>query len=447
MLKLPLNQIVCGDALEVLKTFPDNSINCCISSPPYWALRDYGVPGQLGLEPTFEEYIDKLCTIYDEVFRVLRKDGCVFVNLGDTYNNGTAYNKQSGLKGASRYNERKDGAKWAKHRKTTNEIPIKSLCLIPQRFAIEMVNRGWILRNVIIWSKPNPMPSSAKDRFTVGFEQIYFFVKSNEPLCWVRPDGKMVLKKPDHKSGIEGLDWKWGIRKGQKVKLSLWQGHCYFFEPQYEPQSETSHPRYAAGESPPPAKPNSKELNRPGYENWRETTPVHKLPLGRNMRSTWVINTEAFPDAHFATFPRKLVEPMIKAGCPEFVCEKCGQARKKIFNTEVVKRIRPNAHVKYVNGGPSGQPDQTRAGIAIKGFHYSDCGCGAKYRPGIVLDMFAGSCTTGQVAAYLKRDYIMIELNPDYIEMGERRIAQGETSIPVAEQKAGQMALFERNMK
>lgn len=138
------NTIICGDAETELKKLPDGSINCCISSPPYWALRDYGVDGQLGLEPTFNTYIDKLCTIYDQVKRVLRPDGVIFVNLGDTYNAGRSGGWAGGKHGMSKpENSPNQSGVNAKN------LPAKSLCLIPQRFAIEMVNPNWVIREDI----------------------------------------------------------------------------------------------------------------------------------------------------------------------------------------------------------------------------------------------------------------------------------------------------------
>ena len=187
-MNLPVEKrIICGSALEELKKLEGGSVNCCISSPPYWALRDYGIAGQLGLEPTFEEYIDKLCTIYDEVKRVLRPDGTCWVNLGDTYNSHTV-SKEWAEKASEKVlaeNVWRSGGRDSQysavsHRNSNIGLPDKCLVLIPQRFAIEMVNRGWILRNVIIWHKPNPMPSSAKDRFTVDFEQVFFFSKQKK---------------------------------------------------------------------------------------------------------------------------------------------------------------------------------------------------------------------------------------------------------------------------
>lgn len=338
---MPENKIICGAMPEATKVFPDGYFNCCISSPPYWALRDYGVDGQLGLEPTFEEYIDKLCTIYDEVKRILRDDGSCFVNLGDTYwGSGRGVDKK--------YGPGRDICPAGGENKAKGDGYIdKSLCLIPQRFAIEMVNRGWILRNVIIWHKPNPMPSSAKDRFIVDFEYVYFFVKSKK----------------------------------------------YWFEQQYEPQSPNCHSK-------------GTKLHPPiedagiGHKDWHKYTPAAILPLGRNKRTVWTIPTQSFAQAHFATFPEKLVEPMIKAGCPEFVCTKCGKGREKIYKRgDIVpdaKGYKPRGHkgdnelVNRWNTGEEKLGPNMHYETIFKG--YTDCGCkDREWRPGIVLDCFCGN--------------------------------------------------------
>ena len=358
-------------------------------------MRDYGVKGQLGLEPDFNTYIDKLCTIYDEVKRLLRKDGTCFVNLGDTYNN-TGVKDKSKVGGFIGERIRKanpaDGAQDSRPRQLQS-LPAKSLCLIPQRFAIEMVNRGWILRNVIIWHKPNPMPSSAKDRFTVDFEYVYFFVKNNQVLWHYRPaDGKVSDKQPDYKNGVEGLDWEWGTRKGKKVKLSFWQGFKYWFEQQFDNYAQNSDMEYR------------KTLRlgkfyRAGNQNpYKDNTPlagdrkITPLAEGKNKRCVWTIPTQAFSEAHFATFPEKLVEPMILSGCPEFVCTKCGKARKKMYDVEYEKIGSGTVggrgrFSKDDNSGFTGKPTMARLNH-FKG--YTDCGCGAKWRPGVVLDPFAG---------------------------------------------------------
>jgi len=231
-----MNKIICGDALEVLKTLPDESVDCVITSPPYWALRNYGVEGQLGLEPTFQEYITKLCNIFDEVKRVLKKTGTCWVNMGDTYG-GTG---DKGDWKDPKYVNGRNGQSKAINKSATQ----KSLCQIPFRFAIEMCNRGWILRNEIIWFKPNCMPSSVKDRFTVDFEKIFFFVKSKK----------------------------------------------YYFETQYEPslpESIEHHTKYAG----------KRYRNKPEGDDlacqmkWEHRPPN---PQGRNKRCVWRITTKPF---------------------------------------------------------------------------------------------------------------------------------------------------------
>lgn len=266
---LPINQIIRGDALMELRKFPDESIDCLVTSPPYWALRDYGVKGQLGLEKTFEEYLSKLCDIFDEVRRVLKKTGTCWVNLGDTYStkSGSDFSGSSTMK--NRDYVEKIGLKSANQLRG-NWID-KCLCMIPFRFAVEMVNRGWILRNTIIWWKPNCMPSSVKDRFTVDFEYLFFFVKNKK----------------------------------------------YWFETQYEPlqESSLSRARYGSYSS-------KTDKGIHGGMNLRNQLKVFEKInngelRGRNKRCVWRISTRPFRGAHFAVFPEDLVETPIKAGCPE----------------------------------------------------------------------------------------------------------------------------------
>lgn len=286
------NEILQGDALEVLKTLPSESINCCVTSPPYWALRDYGVEGQLGLEPNFNNYINNLCNVFDEVKRVLRKDGTLWVNIGDTYS-ATRWtnNEDTGQK----INGFKDGYRGINPKKETN-LQDKNLCNIPARFSIEMQNRGWILRNVIIWYKPNCMPSSVKDRFTVDFEYVYFFVKNKK----------------------------------------------YWFEQQIENKGSICERKRSSA-----------------FRLQNENTNDKIITNGRNKRTVWNVTTKPYKEAHFATYPKELIEPMIKAGCP-------------------------------VNG--------------------------------LVLDPFFGSGTTGLVALEQNKKFIGIELNPSYIEIAKNRL-------------------------
>lgn len=307
-----LNKIINGNSLEVLKTIPDNSIDCCITSPPYWGLRDYGHDEQLGSEKHFKDFVINLSNVFDEVQRVLKPTGTCFINLGDTYGgSGSGTTKNA------------DTSKYVENSKQVYVLPNgtskasqfrgtamnKSLCMIPERFAIEMIDRGWCLRNQIIWHKPNQMPSSAKDRFTVDFEKVFFFVK-----------------KPTN----------------------------YYFEQQLEPYTEPLD-RWAG------------QMVRGDYKTKTEQFAVQERngrdmrpnPEGKNMRTVWSINTEPSTEAHFATYPQRLVERMLKAGCPE---------------------------------------------------------------NGIVLDPFFGSGTTGVYARKVNRNFVGIELNPEYVKIAENRL-------------------------
>jgi len=268
------NQIICGDCLEVLKTMPDGFVDMAITSPPYWNLRDYNVEGQLGLEKTFQEYIGKLCDIFDEVKRVLKDEGTCWVNMGDTYGGNQDRSNQR----VSGDHPRNCSCSFCrlKRPKQSCDIPDKCLTQIPSRFSIEMCNRGWILRNVIIWHKPNCMPSSVKDRFTVDFEYLFFFSKQKK----------------------------------------------YYFERQLEQYTEPMN-RWGG-----------EELKAKGESTWDEGTGqksyrdrnMRPNPQGRNKRCVWTITTKPYKEAHFAVYPEGLIETPIKAGCPEKICKNCGKA-------------------------------------------------------------------------------------------------------------------------
>jgi len=308
-----LDKIILSDCLTGLKQLPDESIDCCISSPPYWGLRDYGFTEQLGQENDFLDFISKLNDIYLEVQRVLKPTGTCFVNLGDTFagsGSGTTKNADTSkyIENSKQVYVLPNGtAKASKFRGTGLN---KSLLMIPERFAISMIDNGWILRNQIIWHKPNQMPSSATDRFTVDFEKIFFFVK---------------------------------------------QSTGYYFEQQLEPYTS---PMNRWGGDKLEANGKSNWDNGTGQATYRKRN-MRPNEDGKNMRTVWSINTEPFPEAHFATYPELLVSRMIKAGCPE---------------------------------------------------------------NGIVLDPFMGAGTTGLVAKKLNRHYTGFELNAEYLKIANNRI-------------------------
>jgi DNA modification methylase len=298
---MEIDKIITGNSLDVLKTLPDNSIDCCITSPPYWGLRDYGHDEQLGSEKHFKDFVINLCNVFDEVKRVLKPSGTCFVNLGDTY--GT---QSGGMAGG--FTEPKYGHTETRVVKQPNINMHKSLCLVPERFAIEMIDRGWTIRNQIIWHKPNQMPSSAKDRFTVDFEKIFFFVKEPNGYYFEQQLEKSIWAETDARSKIKG-----GVLSKGKT---------------------------ATG-------------------NYATSKVAFREDGMRNVRTVWTVNTEPSSDAHFATYPQRLVERMIKAGCPE---------------------------------------------------------------NGLVLDPFFGSGTTGIYAKKCNRNYLGIELNPEYVKVAEKRL-------------------------
>jgi site-specific DNA-methyltransferase (cytosine-N4-specific) len=271
MITIDKSTIFEGDALTALRKIPDESVQCIVTSPPYWGLRDYNIPDQIGLETTLPQYINQLTNVFSESRRVLKSDGILWLNIGDGYTSGNR---------GWRAPDKKNPARAMSTRPDTPEgLKPKDLLGIPWRLAFALQDDGWFLRADIIWNKPNAMPESVKDRPTRSHEYIFMFTKSEKYYY----DRKSVLD-----------------------------------------------------------------------------------PNGRNCRSVWNINTQAFSGAHFATFPPKLIEPCIKSST----------------------------------------------------------------KPGdYVLDPFFGSGTVGLVADQLERKYIGIELNPGYINIAVGRLEVAEESI------------------
>lgn len=252
-----LNRIIGGDSLKILQTMPAESVDCVVTSPPYWRLRDYQVKGQIGQESSIEDYLERLVNIFIEIYRILKPAGTIWVVLGDTY-----ANKNKDKSPSQKANLSKP--------KTALHIRAKSLCLIPERFAASMIESGWILRNQIIWHKPNQMPQSAKDRFTVDFEKLFFFVKESR----------------------------------------------YHFDRQFEPLRDPSRlqRRFL----------NPDNLHKRHESYWTthdlkaaEIRRRKVISKGRNKRCVWTIGTTRFAGNHFAVYPPSLIETPIKAGCPK----------------------------------------------------------------------------------------------------------------------------------
>jgi DNA modification methylase len=300
-----IDRIIHADAVDGLKTIPDNTVNTCVTSPPYYRLRDYGVAGQIGLEDTPEAYIDRLVTVFREVKRVLKSDGTLWVVINDSYN------------GSGKGGGNKNTAVCTSPTSLVDLKP-KDMIGIPWMLAFALRDDGWYLRNDIIWYKGNPMPENVQDRCSRAYEHIFLFAKSKK--YYFNAD---TIADPIKQSSVERM------KRGR-----------------------SDNNKYVNGI---PGQP-KQSINGPRVKN---SISDELIPVTRNKRDVWEINTVPYKGAHFAAFPPKLVETCILAGCS--------------------------------------------AG-------------------GIVLDPFAGSGTTCMVAKQLDRRYIGIEINADYCRLAEKRV-------------------------
>ena len=371
---LPLNQIICGDCLEIMKAWPDESVHCVVSSPPYWGLRDYCVDGQYGLEKTPEEYVAKMVEVFKEVKRVLRKDGSLWLNLGDSYGGSGMDLSYSGFtKGPNACDTRPLDC-----RPATGHIRgkwNKQLMGIPWRLAFALQADGWWWRSSIPWLKRNAMPESCNDRPTTSVEYIFLMTKSakyfydSEAVKKEAVPSKNENEKPMR--NLRNSDWF----------FDTWQG-LY------------------------------------GDENG--------LPLAM------IVNPEAYPESHFATFPRKLVEPCIKAGTSQKgCCAKCGAPWRRIVENKPMQvRLSPKGVAKQEQGLRTSCTGTMLNNAETKTIGWQpSCQCQAEVKPCVVFDPFMGSGTTAAVAYELGRDYVGCELNPKYLAFNRAEKAKQKYSL------------------
>lgn len=382
--------ILQGDVIDKLKTLADNSVHCVVTSPLYWGLRDYGVEGQIGLEPTLGQHIEAMVAVFREVRRVLRKDGVLWLNYGDAYASTPNGRSAADCKAAGNDD------------RTFRDKPVSTIggvmkpkdrMLLPARIAIALQDDGWYVRDEIIWHKPNPMPISVRDRTTPSHEMIYMLTKSARYYY-----DQQAIKEPIAESS-----------KARYAQSTLQQQIGGFKQEQYESglvgqRSRSRRPAEII-----------KDLAN------QET---------RNRRSVWTIPTQPVKEAHFATFPEKLIEPCIMAGCPEQCCAECGEPYKRIVEREFVpqqdvsleKGVRGIGDQKKFDSF-SGREGSKRGTTKTETIGWGvDCSCEADVVPGVVLDPFFGSGTVGIVAKRHNRNYIGIELNPDYIMIAKKRL-------------------------
>lgn len=387
-------QILQGDALSRLGEMPAESVQCCVTSPPYWGLCDYGVehvdwpaisydlPGgqvevpemncSFGLEETPEQFIGHAVLVFKEVRRALRADGTLWLNIGDSYSSG------------SRTGQVVDGKAAGEQRAAIRPATIpglkpKDLVGIPWMLAFALRADGWWLRAENIWNKKNPMPESVLDRPTRAHEQLFLLAKSGSPTFWTHRDGSSSRTRPEPdyrwvhpETGEESMEpqpkpWR---------RINLWRGHDYFYDAKAIREPATYAGPNGRQQSPYARSPEQERQRRDkqrGHgrrhddfnDRWDAMSKDEQQALGRNKRSVWTIATRPFPEAHFATFPTDLVEPCILAGSK---------------------------------------------------------------RGDTILDPFAGAATTILVARQLGRDAIGIELNPEYVALGEQRIRRWEAN-------------------
>lgn len=330
---LPSNKILVGDATRLLRGLASKSVDTVVTSPPYFLLRDYGVKGQIGLEDSIDGWVDQLVAVLDEVARVLKPQGSVWLNLGDTY------------------------ARQARH-----GAPAKSLVLGPEKLLLALSERGWIVRNKIVWVKPNPLPASVRDRLNTTWEPLFLLTRQRDyffDLDAIRIPPRSRLAGPS----VAGESTKYGVRAKRRPS---WSG--------------------------PLAGSNS------GLEKMK-AQGLASHPLGKNPGDVWTIPTAAYKGAHFATFPQALVERPLKATCPERVCRACGTAWRRA------------------------PVERTLGSLAILGTLRKSCGCeDPVWQPGIVLDPFMGAGTVGIVAERINRRWLGLELSDAFARQADERI-------------------------
>lgn len=354
-------KILTGDCRAILPTLPEKSVHCCVTSPPYWGLRDYGVDGQIGLESSPEEFIAEMVNVFREVRRVLRDDGTLWLNLGDTYagcrgqaSRGGPPSDSSSLKGnghrgggpklsgMTTVSRRRDNAVIPRSDVSVQGLKPKDLVGIPWRVALALQADGWYLRQDIIWSKPNPMPESVRDRCTKSHEYLFLLTKSEKYYY----DAESI-SEPVANSTVERLAQSTlNKQKGSPRVPGKTNGNM-----------KAALPRFGG--------------NKYGDDSTEQTRTksgnTYKDDRGRrNKRSVWTVSTQSCSSAHFATFPEKLIEPCIRAGCPE---------------------------------------------------------------GGVVIDPFGGSGTTGRVAVQNRRNAILIELNPEYVGFQQQRTSNVQIRV------------------
>ena len=372
-------EVLVGDCVESMRRMPPQSVHTCVTSPPYFGLRDYGMAGQIGLEDTPDAFVARLVDVFREVRRVLRDDGTLWLNLGDSYaSGGRTYrgvkSLNKGNSGAAQPNRPTDGAK------------PKDLLGIPWRVAFALQADGWYLRQDIIWHKPNPMPESVTDRCTKAHEYVFMLSKSARYFYDAEAMKEPAVCAPSARTKV--------VDEGERKALRT--------------DIESRHRSAIAGGQ-----------------------TLQPNPDGtRNRRSVWTVATKPYAGAHFATFPPDLIEPCILAGSPVRRCTACGAPHQRVTSRGAEQLEADASDLDRFGTGEAGvhrkiggqyqkwldaNPKQT------VGWN-PGCDCNAGVMGGTVLDPFGGSGTTAGVSAKHGRRSVVCELNPDYAKLVPARV-------------------------
>lgn len=384
-------EVLIGDCIESMKKLPNESVDMCVTSPPYYALRNYNNnPEQIGLEPTLGQYIENMVAVFTEVHRILKPHGTLWLNLGDSYNGsggaGGDYNKGGIKEGQPKYTGRNEP-----------NLKRKDLMGVPWRVAFALQDAGWWLRQDIIWHKPNCMPEPVKDRCTKNHEYIFLLTKQEKYFF-----DHVAIKEPVLEDSLKRAQNSW----------------------------DSDHP--------------STGFHGQGIH----TEQMGKRfvdPSGRNKRTVWTVNPKPYKGAHFAVYPPDLIEPCILAGSSAHgCCADCGAPyvrvveKKDIGLTEAMKNAGANAEGAYEGKDlkdykPTTMSEQTPRTVkqrtlkamskkAVTVGWEATCECNADIVPAVVFDPFGGSGTTAGVAIKHGRNAILCELNEEYAELIPARV-------------------------
>jgi DNA modification methylase len=446
-----------GDARDLWRAVPAGSVDAIVTSPPYLGLRDYGtgrweggdpacshttgggrggsgprskhlamrpdaphrggdphtcrtcsahrVDEQLGLEPTPEQYIAALADVLtDWGTTALRPGGSLWLNLGDTYATRSGDLGHHGAGAQLSNNAVRRRAGFADRRAQPAGPVEKCLLMIPERVAWALIERGWVLRNKVVWAKPNAMPTSATDRLANKWE--YMFHLTRQP----RYDYDLDAIREPHTMTPQGRT----VHSPDPVTRP----------PGVRPNTGLHQPRDGAGVDGHPSGANPGDYWEPEWAG--DDQQWYDASVAIAGCDVWKIATRPYRQAHFAVYPEEVVDRPIRATVPEHVCRACNTARRRIVErTPMVKRPGPS-HGRYGRNTTDGMAFTMKAPADVRTVGWTDCGCGSGWRAGVVADPFAGAGTTAARARKLGRRSLLVELNPKFCGLIQQRLtAQG----------------------